>query len=81
MVKAKSTLSDWNKMVEALHSKYKWLLFFRVPKLMQVCKYLHTESIQNIYQEIQFLFEWNSSNRPKKQSVIKDIKVILFYCL
>ena len=72
-------LSDWNKVVETLHSEYKWLLFFRIPKLMQMCKYLHSDltledSSHGIYHEIQFLLQRSGKGNPEK-GVLKDIKV------
>lgn len=78
---AQKTLDDWNQLVETLHSEYKWLLFFRIPKLMQLCKQLHSdltleESSQGIFNEIQFLVQRKGRGNQEK-SIIKDIKVRL----
>ena len=80
-MRAQTTLNDWNRTVQTLHTEYKWLLFFRIPKLMQLCKYLPSESTivdsraYGIYQEIQFLVQRMSKMYLEKQ-VVEDIKVM-----
>ena len=85
IVKAQEILNEWNKTVHTLHSNYKWLLFFRIPKLMQLCKYLDSSSKvdatlgHGIYQEIQFLLQRKDNSDQKNR--LKSIHVIHAYYL
>ena len=81
VIRVQKILNDWNRTVQTLHAEYKWLLFFRIPKLMQLCKYLPSEStivdsnsIYGIYQEVQFLLQRTGESYLEKQ-IVKDIKV------
>ena len=80
IVKAQEILNYWNTTVHTLHSNYKWLLFFRIPKLMQLCKYLDSSDTtleHGIYQEIQFLLQRKGNSDQKKR--LKSIHVIHAY--
>lgn len=83
IMKAQEILNDWNTTVHTLHSNYKWLLFFRIPKLMQLCKYLDssfkldTTLEHGIYQEIQFLLQRKDNSDQKNR--LKSIHVIHAY--
>ena len=79
-LRAQQKLNDWKETVQTLHSKYKWLLFFRIPKLMQLCKYLDSSMIFDnsllhcVLQEIQFLLQGRACDHPE-DIILKDIKV------
>ena len=68
-------LNMWNKKVEQLHKDYKWLLFFRVPKLMHLSKHFEESDsecdVDRILQEIGFLLPRNY----EKQVLFRDTKV------
>ena len=68
-------LNMWNKKVEQLHKDYKWLLFFRIPKLMHLSKHFEESdsecNVGCILQEIGFLLQ----RYCEKQVLFRDIKV------
>ena len=68
-------LNMWNKKVEQLHKEYKWLLFFRIPKLIHLSKHFEGSdseyNVDRILQEIGFLLQRNC----EKQVLFRDVKV------
>ena len=72
VTKAESTLTEWINKVEELHTSYKWLLFFRVPKLMILYDLLRADKpcISEIVQEIGFLFKRDAASRALLQGVV-----------
>ena len=56
---AVTVLETWREEVASLHRCNKWLLFFRVPKLMVLYKVLTADnpSVSSIIQEVGFLFK------------------------
>ena len=59
--------------IENVHSSNKWLLFFRVPKLIVLCEALTAEkpSVPAIIQEIGFLFQRNAHTNEGFKSAVK----------
>ncbi len=76
-------LADWNDKVEELHSSYKWLLFFRVPKLRNLNEILmeyrtlsaekaaDPQYLLKIVGEIGFLFQNNAATRTALGQIVK----------
>lgn len=75
-------LADWNDQVEKLHSSYKWLLFFRVPKLRilndlligyatQPSQDSDPQHLLNIVREIGFLFRNDSETRKALEPIVE----------
>ena len=60
-----------NKL-EEVHSSYKWLLFFRVPKLMMLYEALAAEkpSVPAIIKEVGFLFKRDPDTRESLGTAI-----------
>ena len=71
VIRAESILTEWMNKVEELHTSYKWLLFFRFPKLMVLYDLLRADKpcISEIVQEIGFLFQRDANSRALLQSV------------
>ena len=68
--------------MKELHTKFKWLLFFRIPKLMCLCKLIdqfeecdHTDISHRVLQEIGFLMQ--RMNRSELKYAVQDIEVIV----
>lgn len=64
---ARDVLKKWITEVEQLHNSNKWLLFFRIPKLLLLYKVLTYEScdVTRIHQEIGFLFQRDVTSRQE----------------
>ena len=68
---------DWSKKVTTLRSKYSWLLFFSVPKLLllyQMVKEANLEfdsDIDNVIREVAFLFENKKNVRSTLRPIVK----------
>ena len=65
-----------------LHSKYQWLLFFRIPKLMKLSECLDEytvksvdEDLTRVVQEIGFMIR--RMDKMELNNVYHDIKVII----
>ena len=63
----------WMEAVESVHNSNKWLLFFRVPKLIVLYEALTAKnpSIPAIIQEIGFLFQRNVHTSEVFKSAVK----------
>ncbi len=63
----------WLTEVEGLHAKYRWLLFFRVPKLMILYELISAEvlSPSTIISEIGFLFQNDPLTRVKLSPLVE----------
>jgi len=87
---AQQSFIKWVNEVEQLHSSYKWLLFFRIPKLIVVYEILRSEKcdVARVHQEISFLFQRNATTRQKLHEVIEVsscnnlciTKTSIYYC-
>ena len=68
---------DWSKKVTTLRSKYSWLLFFSVPKLLllyQMVKEANLDldsDIENVMGEVAFLFENGKNVRSILRPIVK----------
>ena len=62
----------WMEKVENIHNSNKWLLFFRVPKLIVLYEALTAEnpSVSAIIQEIGFLFQRNAHTSEDFKSAV-----------
>ncbi len=69
---------EWINTMEELHSSYKWLLFFRVPKLMILCDLLRADKpcVSEIVQEIGFLFQRDAVSRALLQNVVRVSQIV-----
>ena len=69
----KDKVGNWMEKVKSLHDSNKWLLFFRVPKLIMLYEALTTEkpSVVTIIQEIGFLFQRNAHTNKGFKSAVK----------
>ena len=77
--RTKGDLTSWIHNVSQLQSRYHWLLYFNMPKLLQLYKLLHNpvdmdrkERSQKILHEISFLV--NSST--ERENLLDLVKVI-----
>ena len=73
MIEAEAVLREWVNKLEKVHSTYKWLLFFRVPKLMMLYEALAAEepSIPTIINEVGFLFKRDPDTRELLSTAIE----------
>lgn len=70
---ARDVLKTWISEVEQLHNSNKWLLFFRIPKLLLLYKVLTYEScdVTRIHQEIGFLFQRDVTSRQELNKALQ----------
>ena len=70
---AHDVLAKWISEVEQLHNSNKWLLFFRIPKLLMLYKVLTSEScnVTTIHQEIGFLFQRDVTSRQELNKALE----------
>lgn len=70
---AQSVLTDWLTEVEQLHNSNKWLLFFRIPKLIMLHEALMSErcDVARIHQEIGLLFHRDETTRQKLHEALE----------
>ena len=74
-----ATLEHWRKRVVELRSRYPWLLFFSIPKILGLYKLLSTRDsdskhLDKIVCEISFLCP---NDQNKRSDLKKEVKVIL----
>lgn len=57
------TVSNWTREVTKLRSDYPWLLFFSIPRMLQLYKLInsHEREVDKIVHEVSFL----AANQPK----------------
>ena len=74
-------LENWTQEVTVLRSRYQWLLYLNMPKLMQLYHILHnvlTDSrhgVDSILHEVSFLA---LNNNGERQKLRKEVKVSSF---
>ena len=70
---AQQSFTKWVSEVERLHSSYKWLLFFHIPKLIALYEILRSEKcdVVGVHQEIGFLFQRDAATRRKLRVAIE----------
>ena len=61
----------WSLEVADLQSHYKYLLFFSIPKLLILHKSMRENQVEEIVNEISFLFKNNTIVRGKLKSNVK----------
>ena len=69
---ANKALTEWINEVEDLHSHYKWLLFFHIPKLINLHELLMSQnpSVSDISYQVSFLFKRDTDTRKQlKESI------------
>ncbi len=73
MIEAEAVLEEWVDKLEEVHSHYKWLLFFRAPKLMMLYETLVAEkpSIPTIINEVGFLLKRDPDTRELLSTAIE----------
>ena len=73
MKETETLLTDWVREVDDLHSTNEWLLFFRVPKLMNLYETLQQSNppVAAVAQEIGFLFKKDLITREVLQCSIQ----------
>ena len=68
-------LTNWIKEVEQLHNSNKWLLFFRIPKLIALYEILKSKrcdvSKTRIHQEVGFLFQRDATTRQELDKALE----------
>ena len=68
-------LTNWIKEVEQLHNSNKWLLFFRIPKLIALYQILKSKrcdvSKTRIHQEVGFLFQRDVTTRQELDKALE----------
>lgn len=71
--KTEQILQDWNAKLENLHESYKWLLFFRVPKLLVLydCLSVDVPLVDAVTTEVCFLFRRDQDTKKKLKSAVK----------
>ena len=55
--KHEKALRGWERQQHDLYEKHKWLMFYSIPKLMQLFRYLKKSSVSGIWKETLFLFK------------------------
>ena len=76
-------LESWKKLLTELRSKYGWLLFFSIPKILRlytlvsVCEGRH-EQLDEIVAEISFLCQNDEASR---QNLKQRVKVGVHLCV
>ena len=75
-------LENWTQEVAVLRSRYQWLLYLNMPKLMQLYHILHNvltldsrHGVDSILHEVSFLALNNNRERRKLR---KEVKVCSF---
>ncbi len=73
MSAAETKLTRWLKEIDELHDKYRWLLFFRVPKMMILHRLIIAEDccLRKIVSEVGFLFQSDSRTWEKLTEIAR----------
>ena len=65
-------IKEWTDEVSELRSRYNWLLFFSIPKILNVYKMVCSKNVDAIFHEVSFL---TPNNAIKRDTVREELKV------
>jgi len=67
------TLESWRKRVSELRSQYDWLLFFSIPKILNLYNLMSSgeDKMDQIVAEVSFLCRNNQASRDTKRLAVK----------
>ena len=69
--KVEQQLTQWRSDLEEWYSKYDWLLFLNLPKVLKLYKLLQTKGVSQIATEVGFLFPNTSATRKALRIAVK----------
>ena len=65
--------TKWSRRINELRDEYRWLVFFSIPRVLQLADVLKREQLNLIVNEVSFL----ANNQPSvRDTLCQNIKVI-----